>query len=227
MADSRARSTPRAWWLARPAMSRARSTWRSRKFAARLATTWLCGPGWLSAPAAPSLAPAATPRSWWRKAASCPDRSRRSRPRHPNRKSFPSSAAIDGRALSGVVGHSANGDPPMYDCTRIEGKLITRTAFVHGQVRGLVFAEHVTVEPTGRVDGVIFCRKLTVLGSVRANVICDNVLGRHGGRLSAALKYRTIKIEPGGMVGGKFQRRVIIDGQARTPAASAGIQQAV
>jgi cytoskeletal protein CcmA (bactofilin family) len=77
------------------------------------------------------------------------------------------------------------------------------------------------------VDGVIFCRKLTVLGSVRADVICDNVLVRNGGRLSAALKYRTIKIEPGGMVGGKFQRRVTIDGQASTPAAGAGIPRAV
>lgn len=113
------------------------------------------------------------------------------------------------------------------ECSGIEGKLIARTAFVHGQVRGLVFAEHVTVEPTGRVDGVIFCRKLTVLGSVRADVICDNVLVRNGGRLSAALKYRTIKIEPGGMVGGKFQRRATIDGQASTSAAGAGIPRAV
>lgn len=107
------------------------------------------------------------------------------------------------------------------ESTGIEGRLIARTAFIHGQVQGLVFAEHVTVEPTGRVDGVIFCRTLAVLGSVRANIVCDNILVRSGGRLSATLKYRSMKIEPGGLVGGCFERRVIIDGRARSASASA------
>ena len=104
------------------------------------------------------------------------------------------------------------------EATGIDGKLIARTTFIHGQVKGLIFAEHVTVEPTGRVDGVIFCRSLTVLGSVRANIVCDNILVRSGGRLAATLKYRTMKVEPGGLVGGQFERRVVIDGRA-APAA--------
>jgi cytoskeletal protein CcmA (bactofilin family) len=102
------------------------------------------------------------------------------------------------------------------ESTGIEGKLIAGTAFIHGQVQGLVFAEHVTIEPTGRVDGIIFCRTLAVLGSVCANIICDNILVRSCGRLSATLKYRSMKIEPGGLVGGRFERRVIIDGRARS-----------
>jgi cytoskeletal protein CcmA (bactofilin family) len=99
-------------------------------------------------------------------------------------------------------------------CTGIEGKLITRTAFVHGRVQGLVFAEHVTVEPTGRVNGVIFCRTLAVLGAIHADVICDNVRVRSGGWLSGTLKYRTIRIEAGGLVGGRFERRAVTDGRA-------------
>jgi cytoskeletal protein CcmA (bactofilin family) len=70
------------------------------------------------------------------------------------------------------------------------------------------------------VDGVIFCRSLTVLGSVRANIVCDNILVRSGGRLAATLKYRTMKVEPGGLVGGQFERRVVIDGRAQAGAAA-------
>jgi hypothetical protein len=68
---------------------------------------------------------------------------------------------------------------------------------------------------------VLFCRSLTVLGSVRANIVCDNILVRSGGRLAATLKYRTMKVEPGGLVGGQFERRVLIDGHAKTGAAAA------
>jgi cytoskeletal protein CcmA (bactofilin family) len=100
------------------------------------------------------------------------------------------------------------------ECSGIEGKLITRNAFIHGQVNGLVFAENVCIEKTGRVQGVIFCRNLTVFGSAQANIICDNIFVRSGGSLSAILKYRNLTIEPGGSVGGKFERRLVIEGKA-------------
>lgn len=119
--------------------------------------------------------------------------------------SFPPNKYHKSKASFSIIDESAG----------IEGKLIARTAFIHGQVQGLVFAEHVTIEATGRVDGVIFCRTLSVLGAVRANIVCDNVLVRSGGRLSANLKYRSMKVEPGGLVGGRFERRVVIDAKAR------------
>lgn len=97
----------------------------------------------------------------------------------------------------------------------IEGKLITRNAFIHGQIHGLVFAETVTVDKTGRVSGVIFCRNLTVLGNVQANIVCESIFVRSGGVLSATLKYKNLKIEPGGSVTGKFQKRVLIDSQTK------------
>jgi cytoskeletal protein CcmA (bactofilin family) len=98
--------------------------------------------------------------------------------------------------------------------TGIDGKLITRDAFIHGQIKGLVFAENVTIEKTGRVNGIIFCRTLTLFGSARANIICDTILVHNGGLLSAVLKYRNLQVEPGGSVGGKFERRCVIDGEA-------------
>lgn len=102
------------------------------------------------------------------------------------------------------------------ELTGIEGKLVTRNAYIHGQVEGLVFAEHVTIEKTGRVGGRIFCRNLTVLGQVHgAEIVCDNVLVRSGGRLSATLKYKNLKIEQGGTVAGRFERRVLIDARAK------------
>ncbi|MBN9587946.1 MAG: hypothetical protein BGN85_06445 [Alphaproteobacteria bacterium 64-11] len=120
-------------------------------------------------------------------------------------ENFPPSKYQKGKTSFSIIDES----------TGIEGKLIAGTAFIHGRVQGLVFAEHVTVEPTGRVDGVIFCRTLTVMGAVGANVICDTLRVRNGGQLSATLKYRTIKIEPGGLVGGQFERRVVIDGRSQ------------
>jgi cytoskeletal protein CcmA (bactofilin family) len=100
--------------------------------------------------------------------------------------------------------------------TGIDGKLITRDAFIHGQIHGLVFAENVTVEKTGRVNGVIFCRTLMVFGTIRANIVCDNIFVRNGGLLTATLKYRSLQVEPGGLVGGKFERRILIDGAAKS-----------
>ena len=100
--------------------------------------------------------------------------------------------------------------------TGIEGRLITRNAYIHGQIDGLVFAEHVTVEKGGRVKGVIFCRTLTVFGHVSANIICDSIHVREGGLLSATLKYRSLLIEPGGIVAGKFERRTLIEAKPQT-----------
>ncbi len=97
--------------------------------------------------------------------------------------------------------------------TGIEGKLIARTAFIHGEIQGLVFAEHVTVEKTGIVHGVIFCRTLCIIGHVKANVVCDNVFIRDGGLMSGALKYKTLKIESDAAITGKFERRTLVSEQ--------------
>ena len=91
--------------------------------------------------------------------------------------------------------------------TGIEGKFIARTAFIHGEIQGLVFAEHVTVEKTGIVNGIIFCRTLCIIGHVKADVVCDNVFIRDGGLMSGALKYKTLKIESDAAITGKFERR--------------------
>ncbi|MES2472128.1 MAG: polymer-forming cytoskeletal protein [Pseudomonadota bacterium] len=97
--------------------------------------------------------------------------------------------------------------------TGIEGKFIARTAFIHGEIQGLVFAEHVTVEKTGIVHGVIFCRTLCIIGHVKANVVCDNVFIRDGGLMSGALKYKTLKIESDAAITGKFERRTLVSDQ--------------
>jgi cytoskeletal protein CcmA (bactofilin family) len=104
------------------------------------------------------------------------------------------------------------------ECTGIVGKLVTRNAFIHGQIDGLVFAEHVTVEKTATVKGVIFCRTLNIIGSVNAHIICDSVIVRDGATLSSVLKYRTMKIEEGGSVAGRFERRILIDQSAEASA---------
>jgi cytoskeletal protein CcmA (bactofilin family) len=127
-------------------------------------------------------------------------------------ESFPPSKMTNGRSSFTIID----------ECAGIEGKLITRNAFIHGQVQGLVFAENVTIEKTGRVGGVIFCRNLTVFGNVRANIVCDSIIVRSGGVLSAALKYKNLKIDPGGSVGGTFERRLLIDGKSQTSTGSAG-----
>ena len=106
------------------------------------------------------------------------------------------------------------------ESTGIDGKLVARTAFIHGEVDGLVFAEHVTVEKTGIVKGVIFCRTLTILGHVKANVICDNAFIRDRGLLSGILKYKTLKIESNASIVGKFERRILIDQKPSVTASS-------
>jgi len=93
------------------------------------------------------------------------------------------------------------------EATGIKGKLVTWTTFIHGEVDGLVFAEHVQVEETGRVRGLIFCRSLTVMGQVSADVICDSVHVRGNGILSGAVRHKTVKIEGAGQVTGHFARR--------------------
>lgn len=93
------------------------------------------------------------------------------------------------------------------EATGIRGKLVTWTTFIHGQVDGLVFAEHVTVEKSGSVKGVIFCRTLQVLGTVNANVIADNVHIRDNGVLNGVVKHKALKIESDGLVTGSFERR--------------------
>lgn len=93
------------------------------------------------------------------------------------------------------------------EATGIKGKLVTWTSFIHGEVDGLVFAEHVQVEETGRVRGVIFCRTLTVMGKVSADVTCDALHVRGQGVLSGTVRYRTARIEGAGQVTGTFTRR--------------------
>ena len=93
------------------------------------------------------------------------------------------------------------------EATGIKGKLVTWTTFIHGEVDGLVFAEHVQVEETGRVKGLIFCRTLTVLGLVSADVVCDSVHVRGQGVLSGTVRHKTIRIEGAGQVTGQFARR--------------------
>ena len=93
------------------------------------------------------------------------------------------------------------------EATGINGKLVTWTAFIHGQVDGLVFAEHVTVEKSGRVRGVIFCRTLTVQGHVAADVICEVVHVRGTGVLSGTVRHRSMRVEGDGLVTGSFERR--------------------
>jgi cytoskeletal protein CcmA (bactofilin family) len=93
------------------------------------------------------------------------------------------------------------------ESTGISGKLVARNTFIRGQVEGLVFAEHVTVEKTGSVSGVIFCRTLTVLGSVNANIICDSVYVRSDGTMKAILKYKILKFDAGADVSGHLERR--------------------
>ncbi len=127
-------------------------------------------------------------------------------------EAFPPSKASGGK----------NGFTIIDEYSGIEGKLIARNAFIHGQVQGLVFAENVTIEKTGRVNGVIFCRNLTVFGKVDANIICDSIFVRTGGVMTSMLKYKNLRIEQGGAVGGKFEKRVVIDARAKPAARSDG-----
>lgn len=121
------------------------------------------------------------------------------------------------------VSGGKNGFTIIDEYSGIEGKLIARNAFIHGQVQGLVFAENVTIEKTGRVNGVIFCRNLTVFGKVDASIICDSIFVRTGGVMTSMLKYKNLRIEQGGAVGGKFEKRVVIDARAKPARPEGGL----
>ena len=121
------------------------------------------------------------------------------------------------------VSGGKNGFTIIDEYSGIEGKLIARNAFIHGQVQGLVFAENVTIEKTGRVNGVIFCRNLTVFGKVDANIICDSIFVRTGGVMTSMLKYKNLRIEQGGAVGGQFEKRVVIDARAKPARPDGGL----
>ena len=121
------------------------------------------------------------------------------------------------------VSGGKNGFTIIDEYSGIEGKLIARNAFIHGQVQGLVFAENVTFEKTGRVNGVIFCRNLTVFGKVDASIICDSIFVRTGGVMTSMLKYKNLRIEQGGAVGGKFEKRVVIDARAKPARPEGGL----
>jgi cytoskeletal protein CcmA (bactofilin family) len=91
--------------------------------------------------------------------------------------------------------------------TGLSGKVVTWTAFVHGEVDGLLFAEHVTVEESGILKGQVFCRTMTVMGKVEADVICDTLHVRGQGVLSGEVRHKSVKIEGDGQVTGRFARR--------------------
>jgi cytoskeletal protein CcmA (bactofilin family) len=91
--------------------------------------------------------------------------------------------------------------------TGLSGKVVTWTAFIHGQVDGMLFAEHVTVEEGGVVKGRVFCRTMTVMGRVEADVVCDTLHVRGSGVLSGAVRHKSVKIEGEGQVTGSFARR--------------------
>lgn len=91
--------------------------------------------------------------------------------------------------------------------TGLSGKVVTWTTFIHGQVDGILFAEHVTVEEGGIVKGRVFCRTMTVMGKVEADVICDTLHVRGQGILSGAVRHKSVKIEGEGQVTGSFACR--------------------
>ena len=93
------------------------------------------------------------------------------------------------------------------DCTHVTGRYVAKDAHIFGRVKGLVFAETVTVEKSGMISGVIFCRSLAIAGDVNANIICDDAKVRAGGRLMATLKYRTLQVALGAFVSGTFEVR--------------------
>jgi cytoskeletal protein CcmA (bactofilin family) len=93
------------------------------------------------------------------------------------------------------------------DGTHIRGEYITRNAHVHGQIEGLIVAETVTVEKTGRILGRIFCRTLVIFGEVSANVVCDSISIKDDGVLTSTLKYKKLAVAPRGVIVGNLERR--------------------
>jgi len=101
----------------------------------------------------------------------------------------------------------------------LAGKVVTWTTFIHGQVDGILFAEHVTVEEGGIVKGRVFCRTMTVMGRVEADVICDTLHVRGQGILSGAVRHKSVKIEGDGQVTGSFACRTRKPEKGRAAAA--------
>jgi hypothetical protein len=117
---------------------------------------------------------------------------------------FPPSKVESGRSSFTIID----------ECTGIDGKLITRNLYPWADRRAGVCRKlhHRKDRPGPRRN---FCRNLMVMGNVHANIVCDSIFVRSGGVLSAMLKYKNFKIEPGGSVGGKFERRLVIEGQSQ------------
>ena len=87
------------------------------------------------------------------------------------------------------------------------GTLLTRSAFIHGHLKGFIIGEHVTVDKTGILDATVFCRKLTVLGHVQGEIFCDIATVKKGGHLNGLLQYKRLHVSTGGIVRGKFEKR--------------------
>lgn len=116
--------------------------------------------------------------------------------------------AFDWKAFPPAVANRKNNFFLIVDgSTGLSGKVVTWTTFIHGQVEGTLFAEHVTVEETGIVKGRVFCRTMTVMGKVEADVTCDALHVRGQGVLSGAVRHKSVKIEGNGQVTGSFARR--------------------
>ena len=97
--------------------------------------------------------------------------------------------AFDWKAFPPAVANRKNNFFLIVDgSTGLSGKVVTWTTFIHGQVEGVLFAEHVTVEETGIVKGRVFCRTMTVMGKVEADVTCDTLHVRGQGVLSGAVE---------------------------------------
>ena len=128
--------------------------------------------------------------------------------------------AFDWKAFPPAVANRKNNFFLIVDAsTGLNGKLVTWTTFIHGQVDGVLFAEHVTVEESGIVKGRVFCRTMTVMGKVEADVVCDTLHVRGTGILSGAVRHKSLKIEGEGQVSGSFACRGRKPDGGRTAAA--------
>ena len=127
--------------------------------------------------------------------------------------------AFDWKAFPPAIANRKNSFFLIVDAaTGLSGKVVTWTTFIHGEVDGVLFAEHVTVEEGGVAKGRVFCRTMTVMGKVEADVICDTLHVRGQGVLSGAVRHKSVKIEGDGQVTGSFARRGRSDDGGRAAA---------